>query len=218
MGEYEPDDSRNVTQKKGPEPGGLERTGPREDEARAKAQRENKKRPDSGKRMPEPQQRQAQSQSQSQSQSQGGSRRDMNATQPEGSPLAGNQPQAKDNAAGAAEPTYDQYELNQPSNLAKHGVRHPGGSHPGGTVEDPAPQRATAGERQDQPGEDPRQGSQAAQQGGAQAAYGNSRTQQGESEKDEIDAVKRDDDLKGAEDPDIARADANRELYEGPDK
>lgn len=34
MGEYEPDDSRNVTLKPGPEPGGIERTGPREHETR----------------------------------------------------------------------------------------------------------------------------------------------------------------------------------------
>lgn len=37
MGEYEPRDSRNVTQKPGNEPGDIARTGPREDEARAKA-------------------------------------------------------------------------------------------------------------------------------------------------------------------------------------
>ena len=34
MGEYEPDDSRNVTLEPGPEPGGIERTGPREHETR----------------------------------------------------------------------------------------------------------------------------------------------------------------------------------------
>lgn len=34
MGEYEPGDSRNVTLKPGPEPGGIERTGPREGETR----------------------------------------------------------------------------------------------------------------------------------------------------------------------------------------
>lgn len=34
MGEYEPDDSRNVTLKPGHEPGGIERTGPRESETR----------------------------------------------------------------------------------------------------------------------------------------------------------------------------------------
>jgi hypothetical protein len=35
MGQYEPHDSRNVTLKPGPEPGGIERTGPREGETRA---------------------------------------------------------------------------------------------------------------------------------------------------------------------------------------
>ena len=34
MGQYEPDDSRDVTLKPGHEPGGLERTGPRESETR----------------------------------------------------------------------------------------------------------------------------------------------------------------------------------------
>ncbi len=34
MGQYEPDDSRNVTNKPGHEPGGIERTGPREGETR----------------------------------------------------------------------------------------------------------------------------------------------------------------------------------------
>lgn len=34
MGEYEPDDSRDVTLNPGPEPGGIERTGPREGETR----------------------------------------------------------------------------------------------------------------------------------------------------------------------------------------
>ena len=37
MGEYEPRDSRNVTQKPGHEPGDIERTGPKEDEVRARA-------------------------------------------------------------------------------------------------------------------------------------------------------------------------------------
>ena len=39
MGEYEPNDSRNVTQKKGAAPGEPPRTGPREDEARARSER-----------------------------------------------------------------------------------------------------------------------------------------------------------------------------------
>lgn len=38
MGQYEPDDSRNVTLKDGHEPGGLKRTGPREDEVRRQAE------------------------------------------------------------------------------------------------------------------------------------------------------------------------------------
>lgn len=37
MGEYEPRDSRNVTLKKGHEPGDIERTGPKEDEVRREA-------------------------------------------------------------------------------------------------------------------------------------------------------------------------------------
>ena len=39
MGEYEPDDSRNVTLKHGHEPGNIKRSGPKEDEARAKARK-----------------------------------------------------------------------------------------------------------------------------------------------------------------------------------
>lgn len=39
MGEYEPNDSRDVTLKPGTEAGGLERTGPREAEARRDAER-----------------------------------------------------------------------------------------------------------------------------------------------------------------------------------
>ncbi|AKM08574.1 hypothetical protein [Pelagerythrobacter marensis] len=37
MGEYEPNDSRNVTLQPGHEPGGIERTGPREGETRDRA-------------------------------------------------------------------------------------------------------------------------------------------------------------------------------------
>jgi hypothetical protein len=40
MGEYEPDDSRDVTQSTHQAPGEPPRTGPREDEARARAQEE----------------------------------------------------------------------------------------------------------------------------------------------------------------------------------
>ncbi|MEP2236114.1 MAG: hypothetical protein ABJM58_12725 [Alteripontixanthobacter sp.] len=43
MGEYEPDDSRDVTLGKGSTPIEPERTGPREDAARAKAQKDRKK-------------------------------------------------------------------------------------------------------------------------------------------------------------------------------
>ncbi len=39
MGQYEPDDSRNVTLKPGNEPGNIKRTGPQEDEARAEARK-----------------------------------------------------------------------------------------------------------------------------------------------------------------------------------
>ena len=38
MGQYEPDDSRDVTLRKGHEPGGIERTGPREHETRQQDQ------------------------------------------------------------------------------------------------------------------------------------------------------------------------------------
>ncbi len=44
MGEYEPDDSRNVTLEPGPEPGGIERTGPREHETREGRQEQREKR------------------------------------------------------------------------------------------------------------------------------------------------------------------------------
>lgn len=44
MGEYEPDDSRNVTLKPGPEPGGIERTGPREHETREGQQEQREER------------------------------------------------------------------------------------------------------------------------------------------------------------------------------
>lgn len=42
MGEYEPDDSRNVTLEPGPEPGGIERTGPREGETRRGKEKDGK--------------------------------------------------------------------------------------------------------------------------------------------------------------------------------
>lgn len=43
MGEYEPDDSRKVTQKPGHEPGGIKRTGPQEDKVREEAIRRKKR-------------------------------------------------------------------------------------------------------------------------------------------------------------------------------
>jgi len=42
MGQYEPHDSRNVTRKPGHEPGGIERTGPREAETRRGTPEERK--------------------------------------------------------------------------------------------------------------------------------------------------------------------------------
>lgn len=226
MGEYEPEDSRNVTLKQGHEPGGLKRTGPREDQARAEAQeregeKKEKKKGDKGEPMPGQQQRQRQSQSQSQSQGRSqtqdqNQRGKVHPPQPHGSSLAGNQKQAIDNEVGSARPEYDQYELNQPANLARYGVRRP-------DSEDDE-----SGERQDQPQADPRQGEQAAAQSEAQAGYGNSRTEEGAVERDEIKAVESKDagretgDGKaadasgeaalGAPDPDMARADADREL------
>ena len=46
MGEYEPEDSRNVTLKPGTEAGGLERTGPKEDTVRREAQERKKREAD----------------------------------------------------------------------------------------------------------------------------------------------------------------------------
>ena len=43
MGEYEPEDSRNVTLKPGKEPGGIKRTGPLEDDVRKQAEADEKK-------------------------------------------------------------------------------------------------------------------------------------------------------------------------------
>ncbi|RPF71624.1 hypothetical protein [Aurantiacibacter spongiae] len=144
MGEYEPEDSRDVTLKPGHEPGGIKRTGPQEDEARRTASgepdhapRDQQKHPPvrKGDMMDQAKQQSAQSQSQgsqSQSQSQGQSQGPSSAAQdgeprPQASaglnndietgPLAGNQPQAKDNHVGAAKPTYDQYEVNSPTNM-----------------------------------------------------------------------------------------------------
>ena len=127
MGEYEPDDSRDVTLKPGHEPGGIERTGPKEDkmskDAQKRAQQTNP-RVTKGDQMRQQQQQGVQTQSQgsgSQSQSQTGKEqaeledeaRDLNAS-PDGS-LAGNQPQAGNTEGGEARPVYDQYEVNAPS-------------------------------------------------------------------------------------------------------
>lgn len=134
MGEYEPDDSRKVTQSDHRAPGEPPRTGPREDEAR---RRSKDKRPQ---RLAEPQQRAQQAQAsagQKQSQSQSAppgrmgahrtgpgnpDRQDMQAEP--GGPLAGNQPQAIDNPVGTARPKYDQYELSQPQTMHRQDPEH----------------------------------------------------------------------------------------------
>ena len=82
MGEYEPDDSRDVTLTDGHAPGEPPRTGPREDDARRKAQHDAGKDAEDKDRQPpaparkgiamqQPQQKVAQSQSQSQTSSEG---------------------------------------------------------------------------------------------------------------------------------------------------
>ena len=142
MGEYEPNDSRDVTQKDGHAPGEPPRTGPREDATREKAKREQDS--TKGNATPQQQQKSAQSQqqggqSQSQSQSSGEGKSDADAglwgkdaprtanapgnpdtqdmqAQPDG-PAAGNQPQAIDNPVAAPSLDHDQYEVNQPQNM-----------------------------------------------------------------------------------------------------
>lgn len=126
MGEYEPNDSRDVTQKPGHEPGGLDRTGPREDAARREAEKREQQKSvpaRKGEQMRQVQQQGVQVQSQSGSQSQTQTREEqaeleqeaneLNAS-PEG-PLAGNQPQAGNTEGGEARPVWDQYEVNSPS-------------------------------------------------------------------------------------------------------
>ena len=54
MGEYEPDDSRTVTQSTHQAPGEPPRTGPREDEARAEARPKEKPKEKQGVADPEP--------------------------------------------------------------------------------------------------------------------------------------------------------------------
>lgn len=104
MGQYEPDDSRDVTLTDGHEPGGIKRTGPREGEARREA-----KTKDGGKPLPQQQQQGQQSQNQSsgsgQKQSQGG-----------------NPESALDDPPGDPRPEYDQYAVNQPDNMSKPGI------------------------------------------------------------------------------------------------
>jgi hypothetical protein len=103
MGQYEPNDSRNVTLKPGREPGGIERTGPREDEARREAG-------------------QSKSQSQSQSgQSQSQSSRQQQQEQ-ERQDDGGNSRSALDDPAGDPRPEYDQYAVNQPDTVNRPGV------------------------------------------------------------------------------------------------
>lgn len=106
MGQYEPDDSRDVTLTDGHEPGGIKRTGPREDEARREAE---KKKKDGGKPLPQQQQQGQQSQNQSsdsgQKQSQGG-----------------NPENALDDPPGDPRPEYDQYAVNQPDNMSTPGI------------------------------------------------------------------------------------------------
>ena len=251
MGEYEPDDSRKVTLNPGDTPGEPPRTGPREGEARARAEDKDKKPVATneavpvdrdGKRLPQQQQKAQQSQSQDgQSQSQGNSEkkpgrtRDMNSEQPEGSPLAGNQPQGASGTPGDPSPHYDQYEVNQPSNIGHNDSAAPR-QQAGGTIADAAPEQAgdlSAPADQQQPGDTDRQRAQAEQQsdGKAQTGYGNSRDEDGESEQEAApekggsDKTARKDDGdaqdKGepglTDTPDgVARADGNRALYEGP--
>ena len=123
MGEYEPDDSRDVTLKPGHEPGGIERTGPKEDEVRKDAQKRDQQtnpRVMKADQMRQQQQQGIQMQSQG-SQSKTGKEqaeledeaRDLNAS-PDG-PLAGNQPQSGNSEGGEARPVWDQYEVNSPS-------------------------------------------------------------------------------------------------------
>lgn len=152
MGEYEPDDSRKVTLTPGGAPGEPPRTGPREAGARRQAddkpddqtddQAHGRREPGQSGRMDQPRQQAAQSQnqrgggqSQQQSQPGSGSENASKATAPgdpdrqemqaePGGPLAGDQPQAIDNPAGAARPSYDQYELNHPQNMHRQSAEH----------------------------------------------------------------------------------------------
>lgn len=118
MGEYEPKDSREVTQKPGHTPGEPPRTGPREQQARASAQR--------GTMMAQDQQQGRQMQAQGaggagpseeqQARSRAAPDGELNNTITTG-PLQGDQPQAIDNQPGVPAPEYDQYEVNAPQNM-----------------------------------------------------------------------------------------------------
>jgi hypothetical protein len=121
MGEYEPNDSRNVTQKRGNVPGEPPRTGPREEQEREKAKK--------GKR--DKQQQQQGAQSQSQSQSQGGppasglggdaGSPERREAQKEGS-IPPEQKHAIENPPGDPEPGFDQYGVNQPQTMHREGA------------------------------------------------------------------------------------------------
>ncbi|MXO86630.1 hypothetical protein GRI38_11400 [Altererythrobacter aurantiacus] len=93
MGEYEPNDSRNVTQNPNRSGSGIEpeRTGPKEDEVRRKAQQ------DAQEKERREQTRQAE-------------QSDYDQTQT-------NEPQAIKNDVGVSRPVYDQYEVNQPGSI-----------------------------------------------------------------------------------------------------
>ena len=121
MGEYEPEDSRNVTQSTHRAPGEPERTGPRENQSGGKPEASNQATGGSG----------AGARGAGRAATAHGNpdRQDMQA-QP-GGPLAGNQRQATDNPAGSATPSYDQYELNQPQNTRRQGAEQAAGA--GGT-------------------------------------------------------------------------------------
>jgi hypothetical protein len=99
MGEYEPNDSRDVTLNEGHEPGGIERTGPREDEAREEARKGDDERGERAAPKPMKQQQQRQQQSQSQ---QSGADRPSHYGETAGS-----------DGIDTATPTYDQYALGE---------------------------------------------------------------------------------------------------------
>ncbi len=164
MGEYEPDDSRKVTQNPGQAPGEPPRTGPREDQVPRK--RDDSPQPDEPRPMKQPRNEAAQSQNQDgggQNQRQSSTRGakeqasrtsapgnpDRQAMQSEpGGALAGNQPQAIDNPPGDARPHYDQYELNHPQNMHRQSADH------AAKVREQAGQQADGGSPDRHPAED----------------------------------------------------------------